>query len=330
MTESKRPFFRIARAIGRASILLVAAILLASATAYARQRHHAHPAATPRPSGPTLESETQVLAYDVSIYRDDRGCGGAYFEIKRGYHLEYTSRPICDAALRVGALAPDDPDEKFLAPGRDLTGDGHPALVVTGYSGGADCCLTFYMFELEPKFRSLGKIQLHEDDHQSPHFVRLKPNDGVQIVLHDWTFAGWHSDFAESPAPLVILEYRDGGWRVADDLMRQPETSPEILQSKANNTRVDAMAANYDDPYRVWPDAKIPSEFWADMLSLIYSGHPDLAWQFADLAWPARIRGKNRFLADFRAQLARSPYWEGIKAIAARPSPTPTPTPAGS
>ncbi|MGH7781542.1 MAG: hypothetical protein ACREQR_17145 [Candidatus Binataceae bacterium] len=301
-------------------------MIFAPAAATARQRHHPHPTPAPRPSGPVLESETQVLDYDVSIYRDEHGCGGAYFEIKRGFHLEYTSRPLCDAVLRVGALAPDDHDEKFLTPGHDLTGDGHPDLVVTGSSGNAQCCLTFYMFELEPKFRSLGKIQLRNDDHQSPHFVRLESGRGVQLVVHDWTFAGWHTDFADSPAPLVILEYRDGRWRVATDLMREPAPTPAQLESKANNTRVDAMAANYADPFRIWPDAKIPSELWGDMLNLIYSGHPELAEKFADLAWPARIHGKDRFLAEFRRQLARSPYWEGIKAIAA-PDPSPTPSP---
>lgn len=335
MPQSNRFILRLACAascvwIPLAAAALCAVLVLAPGAAHARRRHHAHPAPTPRPSGPVLDSETQVLAYDVSIFRDDHGCGGAYFEIKRGYHLDYTSHPLCDAALRVGALAPDDPDERFLTPGNDLTGDGHPDLVVTGYSGGTNCCLTFYMFELEPKFRSLGKIQLRDDDHQSPHFVRLEPDRGVQIVVHDWTFARWHTGFADSPAPLVILEYRDGGWKVARDLMREPAPTPERLESKANNTRVDAMAANYDDPFRVWPDAKIPSELWANMLNLIYSGHPELAWRFADLAWPARIRGKRRFLAEFRAQLARSPYWEGINEIAAIPSPTATPTPSRS
>ncbi|MHB8383569.1 MAG: hypothetical protein ACYDC3_14675 [Candidatus Binataceae bacterium] len=334
MAESNRLFIRrLDRVvpIARVPVLLVAvcfclALITASAPAQGRRRHKPHPTPTPR-AAPVLESETQVHAYDVSIYRDEHGCGGAYFEIKRGYHLEYTSRPLCDAVLRVGAAAPDDPDERFLAPGHNLTGAGHPDLVVTGYTPNASCCLTFYMFELEPKFRSLGKIQLRNDDPASPHFVRLRPG-GEQIVLHDWTFAGWHTDFADSPAPLVILEYCDGGWRVASDLMREPAPSPEHLQSNANNTRVDAMAANYEDPFRAWPDARMPSELWAHMLNLIYTGHPDLAWKFADLAWPARIRGKNHFLAAFRAQLAQSPYWEGIKQIAASPSPTATPTPA--
>lgn len=318
------------RALARAAILFASIMTItaiAAAPASARQRHLSRPAATPKSAGPTLESETQVGAYDVSIYRDDHGCGGAYFEIKRGYHLEYSSRSLCDAALRVGALVADDPDERFLAPGHDLTGDGHPDLVVTGYSGGVNCCLTYYMFELEPKFRSLGKVQLGDDDHESPHFVRLEPDDGLQIVLHDWTFARWHTDFADSPAPLVILEYRGGRWRVARHLMRQPAPSAATLQSKANNSRVDAMAANYNDPYRVWPDAKMPSELWAHMLNLIYSGHPDLAWKFADMAWPARVGGKQRFLADFRAQLSRSPYWDEIKALAESPSPAATPSP---
>ncbi|MGB6552292.1 MAG: hypothetical protein WBE78_02295, partial [Candidatus Binataceae bacterium] len=104
IAESNRVFIRIARAIARVSILLVAlsigaALIFAPAPAHGR-RHNPHPTATPRPAGPALESETQVLAYDVSIYRDEHGCGGAYFEIKRGFHLEYTSRPLCDAALR--------------------------------------------------------------------------------------------------------------------------------------------------------------------------------------------------------------------------------------
>lgn len=331
MGESYRLFICLARAVARVSILLGVvsiggALIFSPAPAHGRLHHKAHATATPRPAGPVLESETQLLSYDVSIYRDEHGCGGAYFEIKRGFHLEYTSRPLCDAILRVGALAPDNPDERFLAPGHDLTGDGRPDLVVTGYSPGASCCLTFYTFELEPKFRALGKIQLRNDDPQTPHFVRLG-KDGAQIVLHDWTFGGWHTDFADSPAPLVILEYRDGGWRIAPDLMRQPAPSAAQIESSANNTRVDAMAANYNDPFRIWPDAKIPSELWAHMLNLIYTGHPNLAWRFADLAWPARIHGEDRFLAEFRAQLAHSPYWTEIKTIAATPTPTPTATP---
>jgi len=45
------------------------------------------------------------------------------------------------------------------------------------------------------------------------------------------------------------------------------------------------------------------------MLELLYSGHPDLAWQFFDMAWPPEIKGKDDFLRKFRTRLQRSPFW---------------------
>ncbi len=295
------------------AIACAAVLLLATATrAAARSRVRR------TPIGPVLESDTQVLGYDVLIYRDQEGCGGAYFEVNRGSHLIYTSHPLCDAVLRVGALSSDDPDEKFLWPGNDLIGNGHPDLVVSGYTGGASCCLVFYMFELKPKFRSLGKIQTRDTDQLSPHFVRLEPGGGAELILHDWTFARWHASFESSPAPIVMLEYKNGGWRVASEVMREPAPTQAELETKANNVRLDTMAENYNDPFRTWPDAKIPSSMWANMLNLIYTGHPDLAWKFLDLAWPAEIRGKDRFLADFRAQLKHSPYYDEIEEMATK------------
>ena len=38
-------------------------------------------------------------------------------------------------------------------------------------------------------------------------------------------------------------------------------------------------------------------------------------WKFLDDAWPPKVRGKDVFARDFRAQLAKSPYWPAVKAM---------------
>jgi hypothetical protein len=275
--------------------------------------------------GPTLSAQETIAGYTVWIYADP-GCGGSYFNLTHAGRMLFTSRPLCDAALRVGALYPDDPDERILQPGADLTGNGRPDLVVTGFSGGSNCCLSFYIFQIGSDFRPLGVIRELDADHATPHFVRLEPGKGVQIVLHDWTFAGWHANWGDSPAPLVILEYRDGRFRPARSLMNQPAPPRRQLDAKANRIRVDAMTENFGDPVPRWPGAKIPPAMWATMLTLIYTGHAELAWKFADVAWPPRVRGKALFLDQFRERLHQSPYYRELMAMQV-PEPTPKPTP---
>jgi hypothetical protein len=302
-------------------------VLGAAPPACARRPHRLHHSPAEEA---TLTSQETIAGYTVWMYNDS-GCGGSYFNLTHAGRIVFTSRPLCDAVLRVGALYPDDPDDRILQPGADLTGNGHPDLVVTGFSGGANCCLSYYIFQIGEEFRTLGVIRELDDDHATPHFVRLEPNKGVQIVLHDWTFAGWHANWGDSPAPLVILEYRGGHFRPAPSLMNEPAPPRTQLETRANRFRVDAMAENFSNPDPRWPNAKIPPGIWEAMLHLIYTGHAAMAWKFADLAWPPRVRGKAFFLDEFRQRLRQSPYYRDLMAMQmpeATPKPTPTVTPS--
>jgi len=266
-------------------------------------------------SHPVLKFEQEFRDYTASIYRDDLGCGGSYVEIRQARKLVYTSHNLCRASMRVGGLDPGDPDDRLIAAGTDITGDGQPDLVVTGYSGGANCCLNFYIFELGRRFRVIGVIDALDDDHESPHFVRLEPGTGRQIVIRDWTFAGWHASFADSPAPLVFLHYRDGSYRLSGDLMRESAPAIGTLESKAERVKLDAMAANESAELVSWPSGSVPSELWGTMLDLIYTGHADLGWKFLELAWPRNVAGKDRFLGDFKRQLESSRFWPEVRAM---------------
>jgi len=45
------------------------------------------------------------------------------------------------------------------------------------------------------------------------------------------------------------------------------------------------------------------------MLELLYTGHPDLAWEFLEMAWPQNINDKDDWASDFRATLEESQFW---------------------
>ncbi len=39
------------------------------------------------------------------------------------------------------------------------------------------------------------------------------------------------------------------------------------------------------------------------------AGHPDLAWEFLEMAWPPNIPDKDDWASDFRATLEESQFW---------------------
>ena len=249
--------------------------------------------------------------YIANLYFDpDANTKDAYYEILQGGRRVYVGRATENGErFAIGTLYDDDPDAKLVAMGRDITGDGQPDLVIAQWSGGANCCLTLHLFEIGPRFRKIGDIDAAFGD-QGPHFVHLETGPGLQIQIYDWTFANWHADFADSPAPKVILRYKDGAYRIAPDLMRTASIDSKALGGKLAQVKSDAKDLRGGS----WPEAAIPPSLWAAMLDLIYQGHQDAAWQFMNQAWPPSVGGKARFKRDFIAQLRRSPYAKSIMA----------------
>jgi hypothetical protein len=271
--------------------------------------------------------------YVVRVYFDQAAKDGtdSYYGILKDNKSVYQQKARYKGTqFYIGTMDPKDPDAALVKMGTDITGAGQPDLVVSEWSGGANCCLTLHIFEIGRTFRKLGSIDAKFGD-EGPHFVRVDKsgkNAGVQIQIDDWTFANWHSDFADSPAPKVILRFSDGGYRVAADLMRAPPPTPSDLDARAAEIRNHKN----DSKSNSWPDADISSTLWATMLDLVYSGHATDAWKFLDRAWPPKIGGKDAFARDFRAQLKKSPYSSAVEAMNAsdhatdKNASTPAPT----
>jgi len=169
---------------------------------------------------------------------------------------------------------------------------------------------SYYVFSIGKEFRFIDKIEARHGG-----LVNFKDVNGDGVLKffgHDWTFAYWNTCFAESPAPTIILKYKEDKYRLDVDLMRKPLPDSEEEKVLAEKLRVD----DGWEKKVSWAETDVtpPPEVWRHMLDLIYSGHSDAAWDFLDKVWPKNKSGKEEFLTSFRKQLAKSPYWNLIKA----------------
>jgi hypothetical protein len=292
-------------------------VLIAGFAAFARGATDNAPVVIPH-----LEETSKP--YVVRVYFDSLAKDGsdAYFEILKDDKSVYMQKARNKGEkFFIGAMDKDDPDAAFVKMGMDITGDGQPDLLISEWSGYANCCLTLHIFEIGPTFKKLGTIDAEFGD-AGPHFVHPDKNLkllGLTIQIHDWTFANWNTDFADSPAPSVMLRFSDGTYRISPDLMRTPAPAPKDLEARAAEIRDYAPSAKGG----TWPHASVSPKLWSTMLDLIYGGHDGDAWKFLDAAWPAKVSGKDAFARQFRAQLAKSPYWPAVKAMNEKPSTSP-------
>jgi hypothetical protein len=272
--------------------------------------------------------EETLQPYIARVYFDAKARDGsdAYFEILKSDKRVYLQKSKRKGEkFFIGTMYKDDPDAALVKMGMDITGGGQPDLVISEWLGGANCCLLFHIFEIGPTFRKLGTIDAGYGD-SGPHFVHPDKESkltGLIVQIHDWTFANWHADFADSPAPKVMLRFSDNAYRVSPENMRASPLSASDLQVRAAAVKNYAQSAKGG----AWPRADVSPDLWGTMLDLIYSGRVEDAWKFLDTAWPSKVQGKDAFARDFRAQLARSPYWPAVKAMnESKPPATPSPT----
>lgn len=217
-------------------------------------------------------------------------------------------RRAVDGFERFTLGQPGDASEKLpaVANGTDVTGRGRPDMVVSEYTGGAHCCTSHMVFELEPEFKLLATLNDADDD--MAHFVRDAKDHRYNYITADWTFAYWPTCFACSPSETVILRWADdakgGGFHLALDKMRTPAPKPAEWNKDLAAARKAVSENAVDD---------MGQALWGVVLNLIYSGHSDLAWKFVDEAGPKAQQKPFPALADFCGLLKQSPYWTDLQ-----------------
>jgi len=206
--------------------------------------------------------------------------------------------------FRIGSLS-----HSLVRIGSDITGDGRPDLVVSEYTGGANCCHRVHVFEIGDQFRYIQTIDaLHSD---LADFENVDGDPALEFLMADWTFAYWRTGLFDSPSPLVVLKYNGSQYAMAPNLMRKPPLSQDELMQVATE-----IAAPLDAELAAQSD--LGTRLAHRMLDLIYSGNMGQAWELVDLAWPKSDGGKSAFLRDFQSRLATSPFWDDLQAMNGR------------
>lgn len=260
----------------------------------------------PCPGSRRKTGEATFRQYVVRTYREPNPAG--CFEIRRGGRRVHSA---IGALFQIGGspMFSDEPSQ-LVRIGTDVTGAGKPDLVIGEFTGGAHCCLKIHVFEIGAGFREIAHLDLgHSVEAQ---FADVDGDGRMEIVAEDWSFADWHASFADSPAPQVILRFRDGAFRLVPELMRKPPPPAAELEARAQQVRNSRAWENPQDP---------PSDLWREMLDLIFSGNALEAWKFFEAAWPPGRGGKAEFLQEFRAQLAKSPHWTEVQALSSDARP---------
>jgi hypothetical protein len=201
-------------------------------------------------------------------------------------------------------------------PGTDINGDGIPDLIVEYYTGGMHCCYGYGIFSLG---NTLKLTDVLKGEHSPFEFKDLDGDRKYEAIGRDWTFAYWNASMAGSPAPEIILQLKDGRYRLAENMMKKPPPDHNELLELAAEFKGNALF--YDESMQ---SLHWEAEWWAVMLELIYTGNGDLAWKFCDWFWPVSdqqsiskkyMAEKKKFLAEFKKQLKTSPFWPDLKKL---------------
>ena len=229
-------------------------------------------------AGPVLE-EHRIGAYVIRLLADS-AARERIVDIKQNNHRVFAAR-AADARLELV--------------GKDITGDHVPDVVVQAFSGGMHCCTQATVLSLGPAIATVATIEGADGDVE---FDDVNGDGIPEVKVGDWRFAYWREyAFVETQVPEVILRYDHGAYRPACDLMKEPPPERAALERRAR-----ALTDG-------WTSGDPPADFYGYILDLIYAGNADVAWRWADRAWPAGIPGRDEYLGDLKDRLQGSACW---------------------
>ncbi len=269
-------------------LFLILHFFISSLICRAQTEKESNTLASFKPVG-ELEEEKSFGPYVVRTYWSED-----YFTIGKDDYK--TSFEILKDGVRVYAEYGGDRGFKIdQVSGSDITGNGHPDLVIFEVTGGYHPYYLSHIFEIGNHFRHIETLfGLAE-----PSIYNTDNDPALEFDICDNTFAYWKTSFAESPLLTVTYKYRGTKYEVACDLMRKPDLSDVDFK------RLAAEIKSLPD----WKTDHPPPRYWSEMLNLMYTGNMDQVWEFAEFAWPPKIKGKQKFIKEFKEMLQSTVFW---------------------
>jgi hypothetical protein len=266
---------------------------------YAQQRPGADAASVC--TAKNLDSKVTVGQLKISAFSSE---DGDCVQVMSGEKVLYRGTIEAGGALKLGQTGSDS-DIPEIANGTDVTGRGHPDLIVSLFTGGAHCCTSHYLYELAPTVRLLARF--YDGDGDLARFARDAKDRKYYYYTADWTFAYWPTCFACSPSEDVILRFVDdangGAYYVALDKMKKPAPTQAVWNKELRKAQKAVHDGAVDD---------MGQAMWGVVFDLMYTGHSDLAWKFVDALGPRAQQKPFASLEDFCSLLKKSQYWADL------------------
>jgi hypothetical protein len=225
------------------------------------------PPATPAavPEGYAVEEERDLAGYVVRLWRntdaDSFGFDGIATISRDGELLVQI-----EMASALGTLT-----------GQDVTGEGHPDVIVETFTGGAHCCFSTHVYDLGPE---LTLVLETPESNCGGSFENLDDDPAYEFITCDDLFAYIYCSYAASPAVQVILDYEPGRGYVP----ASPRFADLYADAIADHTTMAQNAAagemgEWDDTAKC---AVLPL-----MLDYLYTGRPQEAWAVVEQYYDA-------------------------------------------
>ena len=258
-----------------------------------------------------LKDATRVGSY---IFRTYDNIDASCFQVLRDGKILFRRTNNNGGKYVIGQPEEKEWNIPVIPNGTDITGRGHPEMIVSQFTGGMHCCRRHYIFELKPEFKIVAT--LFADDIRPAYFADLDKNHHYYYIAEDWTFDTWWMSYAGSPHHSIILHFVDdskgGGFHLAIDKMQASAPSPEEWQKALDGLREQLQSDQEEF------DA---NGLWQEVLDLIYTGHSELAWKFLNEVGPKAQAKPYPDLADFCLRLKSSPYWPDLAPTLKNTSP---------
>jgi hypothetical protein len=229
--------------------------------------------------------------------------------------------------------------------GRDFDGGGQPHLHFSGFSGGAHCCTTHYVYKLKPQVRRHAVYVAKNVG--GTDFIELPGRKSPIMISADDSTANVFAPYSNSYFPLVVLEVTPKGrFQFAQDLMRTslPGMTPPVCAQPAatanpwlkercgefagakRKTRTaeiqaklrEIKSARSADKIK-WDDyvaTGVLSAVAAEMNRYAYTGFAAAGMTWLETVWPGNDAIKVTFLGKLRETRVKSVFAEDLRVLA--------------
>ncbi len=194
--------------------------------------------------------------------------------------------------------------------GTDITGEGHPDVIVERYTGGAHCCSSTVIYDLGPK---MSKV-LEAPESNCGGTLQDLDGDGVyEFVTCDDLFAYVYCCYAGSPAARVILQY-DG-----ESYVPASPSFPEAYEEDIARDREMAEGASPGENCEWGNDTKC--QMLPLVLDYLYSGEVDKAWSEFDRLYD--YPDAALFRSEIEQMVSDSPLFASVGPMPPNPAAPP-------